>query len=632
MLRSLRPLLFAFAVASIACVAPPAAAEPIPFSNKPVQVVGRGQKIDLFLRDLFGQAGLQIKPSTTLTGTIQGTFNGKPADIWVQMSKAFNLVAYYNGSVVRIYNASEIQSRTLPAPSPASVVAEAKRLRLTDSNNSVTAGSSHVMASGVPEFLTRVATLAGTVSPPRPAVVPVKAPPLPPSGVATVQTDVISPIARAGAGGARPSAATIPTAGPTGNYAAVRSTVRSYATARFPYEVRVFYLRYAKAQDVVVTKGGIQTITPGVATILRGVMGDGRASETSVSTSGNYETAKHAIPHVLAGEEARGTRGDYSDDEDDGPSQRRRPREGDVNGPRIEVDQNNNAVLVRDRPEAMQTYENIIASLDIEQRGIELEATIVELNTSRMKDLGLDLAFRSGGLSAIFGGQVAQTDQGPSGVLQGSLLTGSGTIFSARLTALEKSGTARVVSKPRVSTLNNVEAEFGDRTEAFIPLRGERVASVQTVQGGLIFRVTPQIMYDGGELRTRLEIYIEDGSVSRDVNGDPVVKRANLNTTAIVKQGEALLIGGMTVASQYDYKSKTPILGDVPVLGNAFKKRQKGGERFERLFLITPRILSQGNAAVAGGATKTELIPIEMLEGRRPSKPKGRKDAGGGTR
>ena len=89
------------------------------------------------------------------------------------------------------------------------------------------------------------------------------------------------------------------------------------------------------------------------------------------------------------------------------------------------------------------------------------------------------------------------------------------------------------------------------------------------------------------------------------------VKQSSINTNAVVKQGESLLIGGMTIDTEYDYKSKVPVAGDIPVVGQLFRKRSKGGSHFERLFLITARILSQSPTSQAAAASR--VIPLDRL-------------------
>ncbi len=607
----------------------PAYAAPAPLSQRMIDIVGRGQSGSLILLDLFGQAGLKVKVSSAVNCPVMGKFKGSAAEIWRQVASACNLVSYYDGSVVRIYDSKEIQTRTLSATSPSDVVREARQLGLLDANNKVTAGSAHVTVSGVPIVVEQIERIASRAMVKAPAITPVKSTPamIPTPRVAAAATgaDIISPSApRPSQSGARASVASpIPApALPAGTSFAggqrlpVRSTVQTTATARFPYETRTFYLRYASAQDTNGDVEGSQIRIAGVASMLTGLMGDGNVS-TSVSTSGDFEAARHPISRGV------GLKDGY-DDEDRQPSEARQSRgPNDVNGPRIIADVANNAVIVRDRPEAMSTYESLIASMDIETVSVEVVATIIDINTTRLKELGIDFAIGTGGLSAVFGGSVGPVTSGPSGQLGGSYVTGAGSVFNLKINAMEKSGAARVLTTARISTLENREGVYSEENEVYVPISSERVAELKAVRAGLILRVTPKIFNDGGELRTQLQLEIQDGSVSRDADGAPLVKRAALNMVTTVKQGESAIVGGMTVSRQYDFKSNTPGLSKIPVVGNAFKKREKGSERIERIFLISPRIMTQSSGARGvAAAPATDGLSIEVLEGRKPPKRK----------
>ncbi len=608
MLTSTRALGLSISALLAATVSLPASAGAPPFPQRQVDIAGRGQKVDMFLRELFGQAGLKVKVSSAVTGTIQGRFTGKPGEIWAQMARAFNLLSFYDGSVVRIYASSEIQNRTFSANAPDAVLKEARRLGLIDANNTIAVGKSTLSANGVPFFLEQVEKIAGSVGN-RPVAIAVAPPVTGP--ITPVKTDIISPIATnspglvpvaLGAGGGRETSP-------------VRSTLVSRASSRIPYEVRIFYLRYARADDTIKESAGRTVAVPGVASVIRGVMGDGCPSET-VSSSGNFDIARQNLPRLLSRTDGVG------DEEEATVVENRGGRGGgggcsrDVNGPRIEVDASNNAVLVRDRPEAMSVYEDVISSIDTEPRGVEIEATIIELDTNRLKELGFDFNLNINGLSAVFGGVAVNPTGGFSSPgVSASYLTGSGDAFAVRLTALERNGSARIVQRPRLSTLNNLAAEFDNQIEYFVRVAGERDAELYPITVGMVMRVTPSVVYDGGELRTRLAIEIQDGSPSGlVVDGIPGVKRSRINTNAIIKQGESLLIGGITVESQFDYKSKIPGLGDVPLLGNAFKKRSKGGGRIERLFLITPRVITQKGGSPLAASAPQGPIPLEVLE------------------
>ncbi|HVJ01236.1 MAG TPA: type III secretion system outer membrane ring subunit SctC [Sphingomonas sp.] len=597
---TIRPMHFWTMFACAALATASASAEAPPFPEKTITLTARNQRVDAAVTDLFGQAGLKVKVSSAVSGKINGVFVGSPRKIWDQLSRAFNLVAYYDGAVVRIYSSSEIQSRSFNAADPAGVVREARKMRIVDGANTVAAASNAVSATGVPAFLDRVAQLAGTTQP----------------GAAIIQASTT------------PSDAAVisPLLGPaplgTVSSAPLRSRVLSSATTRSPYEVRIFYLRYARADDTI-QKSFDRTITiPGVGTILRGMMGDGRPSATVSTSGGNFDVERQSLPRL-------GGRGLNAIPPDE--SQRSFDQQGtpgldtvvvkeapvrDVNGPRVEVDPANNAVLIRDRPESMGVYEDIVRALDVEPRGVEIEATILELDTTRLKELGLDIGLRVGGFAALFGGKASNPAENfSSGNAAAAYLTGSLDLFAVRITALEKSGALHVVSRPRLSTLNNIPAVFNNQVQYYVRVAGDRQVDLFPVTAGMVMRVNPSILYDGGELRTRMSIEILDGSpTGMVVDGIPAVKQSSINTSAVVKQGESLLIGGMTIDTQYDFRSKTPGLGDIPVLGQAFRKRKKGGQHLERLFLITPRILSQRSQVAAQPTSATTPIPLEQLQ------------------
>lgn len=599
-------------LACAAALSAPAAAEAPPFANKPITLTARDQRVDAAIVDLFTQAGLQVKVSSAITGKMNGVFSGTPKKIWSQLSKAFNLVAYYDGAVVRVYSVGEVQSRSFASANPAGVVRDARKMRLLDGPNKVSASSNGVSATGVPAFLDRIAQLAGTTpTESGPAVIQASATP--------ANAPLISPLLG-------PSAMATVTSAP------LRSRTLSAATARSPYEVRIFYLRYARADDTI-QKSFDRTITiPGVASILRGMMGDGRPSNTVSTSGGNFDIQRQSLPR-LGGRGLNAVAPDESQrsfDQQGSPGLDtvvvREAAARDVNGPRVEVDPANNAVLIRDRPESMTVYEDIVRALDVEPRGVELEATILELDTSRLKELGLDFGFRTGGLGALFGGNATNpTENFSGGNAVAGYLTGSLDLFAVRITALEKSGALRVISRPRLSTLNNIPAVFNNQVQYYVRVAGDRQVDLFPVTAGMVMRVNPSILFDGGELRTRLSIEILDGSpTGLIVDGIPAVKQSSINTSAVVKQGESLLIGGMTMDTQYDYKSKVPGVGDIPVIGQAFRKRQKGNQHFERIFLITPRVLSQRTQLA--GPVPTNPIPLEQLQAAgKKSKKRGRR-------
>jgi type III secretion protein C len=89
----------------------------------------------------------------------------------------------------------------------------------------------------------------------------------------------------------------------------------------------------------------------------------------------------------------------------------------------------------------------------------------------------------------------------------------------------------------------------------------------------------------------------------------PVVQRSGINTQALITEGESLLIGGMVRDSSRQGEDKVPFLGDIPIIGHAFKTQNTGSARVERLFLITPRLASSQRAVAAAERARSPVTP-----------------------
>lgn len=571
---------------------PVSAAEPA-FSQAAVHINARDREIGDFLREFFSAAGQRASVDPSVTGKVNGQFDGKPAQIWKRLAQAFNLVAYSDGTLVTVYSATQVQSRSIAVPSGRAeqVAANVQRSGLSDGNNRVRrAAADLLMATGVPRYLEQVEQMSGSL--------------------AQVQT----------ASGTRAIA-------PPGT-ASPRLVETGVGTID-PYELRVFYLRYARADDTSLNAGGRQIRVPGVGATLSRVMGDGSPVNGGLVAGYGDVSVRQSQPRLLgkgldsvAPDASRST--PYDDDEYLGIPPRppvedaqAAPQHLSSRGPRIAIDPTLNAVIVRDRPENMPAYEGLVQALDVRPQIVELEATIIDLNIDRLQELGINWRFRSEGFSSVFGGDIVQrtgnalTDIARTGAANSGLslggVIGSNREFIGRVQALAEKGAARVVSRPQLVTLSNVEAVFDRSRTFYVRVAGDRQVDLFNVTAGTVLRVNPHVLSENGRPRIRMVIGVEDGSVlDSRVDRIPVVERASVNTQALINEGEGLLLGGMTVNSDYDAESGIPLLKDIPVLGNLFKSTTKRRQRIERLFLITPRLIdldAAANAATPSGTS-----------------------------
>lgn len=546
-------------------VATPAFAAPIPFGGSRAVITAREEPVASFLRTLFGQTGRPVAVAPGVTGAVNGQFDGPAANVFRDVARAFNLVGYWDGAIAHVYPATEIATRTYPG-SPASArrtLASVAELALVDTNNRVRVTSTGmVMATGTPRFLDQVGEIARAT----PAFA--AAPYVPPRGGASLRT------------------------------AAARPSVANEAL-----EFRVFYLRYARADDTLVTAEGRETRIPGIASILRALVLDpadqaglavpsARLVRTSQPRLGGRGLAAVAPDASQADASPRLAFYDrFADETVIGGDDIARAPSTPV---RIQANPALNALIVRDAPERMASYEGLIRALDVEPQIVEIEATIIDIDTARLRELGIDwnLALRGFNLGI---NSINPLSTGGSTV---STIIGDKGEFIARINALQSKNAARVVARPQVVTLSNVEAVF-DRTRTFyVRVQGQEAVDLFNVTAGTVLRVNPHVFRDRNQTRIRLQLAIEDGGIlPSSVDQIPIVERASITTQALIVEGQSLLVGGLTVDREERSRERIPLLGDIPIVGNLFRNSRTSVGRTERLFLITPRIAPLGTIA-----------------------------------
>ena len=542
-------------------------AAPMPNALRQVSITAREQPIGAFLQDLFAAVDVPASISPNLTGAVNGAFTGPADKVLRDVSRVYNLVSYYDGSVMHVVPAGDVVRRTFATAPAASerLLREAVDLGLPDARNTLRrSADGNMLAIGTKRFVEQLDELVRAAQ--------------------AVPAPAASGVANAGSA-----------------------------------DFRVFYLRYAWAQDMTMTFGGRQVVLPGVASILRSLVGQSRSQGPQGSEVLLRPTqpglrgqgmASQGVP-VKSSSGSSNPREQAADLLVSALSRTAQTPEPatpivapDGTQIRIEADQRLNAIIVRDLAERLPRYEQLIAALDVEPQSLEIEATIIDVNTDKARDLGIDWRWNNAGYGLQVGnpGAVAPTRGGIASVVLGSL----GQFFG-RIKALEAEGAARVVSSPQVVTLSNVEAVFDNSSTFYVRVAGREQVDLFNVSAGTSLRVTPHVFRDGDRSRIKLMVNIEDGNLTgRSVDQIPVVDRSTINTQALIAEGESLLIGGLVRDSSSSSVDKVPGLGDVPVVGNLFKTKSTSSSRVERMFLITPR-LSGGR--VTGTGTSGPVKP-----------------------
>ncbi len=283
----------------------------------------------------------------------------------------------------------------------------------------------------------------------------------------------------------------------------------------------------------------------------------------------------------------------------------------------VNFDVRTNTLIITDLPDRLTTATDLINTLDRAQPQVEIEARIVQVNKNFQRQLGVQWGFNgrvdpalgnttslafpnSGALTGAAGGvtggatgtatavnlPVAGASSGV-GLRLGSV-NGAFNLDVA-LTALESTGNGRVLSTPRVSTQNNVEAEIKQGTQIPIQTVANNTVTVQFKDAALVLKVTPQITASNTVI---MKISLENGQAdfSKAVNGIPPINTQSANTSVLVNDGQTTVIGGIYLSTEQYQTDRTPVLGTIPLLGWLFKRDLAKDDSTELLIFITPRI------------------------------------------
>ncbi|WP_172806821.1 type III secretion system outer membrane ring subunit SctC [Endozoicomonas arenosclerae] len=348
--------------------------------------------------------------------------------------------------------------------------------------------------------------------------------------------------------------------------------------------VRMFRLKYAWATDKSFNFRGQQIVVPGVATLLN-----------SIISGGGVASVERKPVETLKIQPAKGVvrQGVRKNQQAQQPEQALNSG-AKVEGAYISADPRLNSIIVHDLESKMAMYEGLIESLDKPSSQVEVSVSIIDVNTADIEALGVDWNNTRGTSSEIKfdPGSSTYKDSFSSFTTVLGMNIGS---FNARLSLLEDEGRAKVVSKPSILTLDNLEAVFDNSSTFYVQVASQEDAELFPVTSGTVVQVTPRIVKEEIGRRIHMSVNIQDGGDSNDQNLTlPRVSNSSISTQAIVNENESLLIGGFYKESQDQKTTKVPVLGDIPVLGRLFRADSKQSTSQMRLFLITPRILSAG--------------------------------------
>jgi type IV pilus assembly protein PilQ len=293
----------------------------------------------------------------------------------------------------------------------------------------------------------------------------------------------------------------------------------------------------------------------------------------------------------------------------------------------VVADPRSNALIIEDIPSTLPKVEDLIRTLDRKTPEVEIEARVVSASRSFARDIGTMLApgfaqghSAGGGFQGAGESPIATTTGVPPtpgvGNLIGSNLTkGSIPLFSNLIAAAptsgislttvtqnfrldfflsmaENRGLAKILSRPRVITQNNIKAVIQQGQKIPIVTQGQLNGPPTVTYLDVVLRltVTPQIT---AENTIFLDIDVENTSIAgKFVAGtNPALNTARTTTQVLISDGGTVVVGGVIVTTNTTTVNQVPLLGNIPLLGHLFKENAVSTETAELIFFITPKII-----------------------------------------
>jgi len=296
-------------------------------------------------------------------------------------------------------------------------------------------------------------------------------------------------------------------------------------------------------------------------------------------------------------------------------------------GGKVTIDDRTNTIIIRDLRKNVEDVKALVAKLDTAIPQVLIEARIVEVDTNFTREIGVQ-----------WGGSYkndANTTVGITGIQDTSgafvpnqalantipfssatapnyavnlpasvgLGAGGGLTFGIlrdnlrldlSLSALEASGKGKVVSSPKVVTIDNKEAMIEQGTQIPYSTVSASGTNTQFVDATLSLKVTPHITPEGSIIM-KLEAK-NDSQGATGANGQPAINKKKATTEVLVRDGETAVIGGILQVSRKKDQSAVPWFSKIPILGYLFKYDATQSQNQELLIFITPKILKTESA------------------------------------
>jgi len=281
------------------------------------------------------------------------------------------------------------------------------------------------------------------------------------------------------------------------------------------------------------------------------------------------------------------------------------------------VDETTRTIHFTTMPSMAERLIAVLKDWDRPVRQVLIRAKIMTVNARTLRDIGVNYnsVVDLDGSTLVFQGSLpSQVAPDRSGSVTLRKLTD--TQFQVLIRAIESDSRSHILANPRILAMDNLPAQVRTATDepftetSIDAQNGNTIQNVRFLQVGTVLEVTPRIRED----RTiEMEIALDASSLEEIRNGTPVVKRNIAKSNVVVKNNHVLMIGGLRYNLDMKVQEKIPLLGDIPLLGLAFRSNRKERQDTELVLFLQPTIVD------ASEGTEQPFDPNEFKNGPEDS-------------
>ncbi len=298
----------------------------------------------------------------------------------------------------------------------------------------------------------------------------------------------------------------------------------------------------------------------------------------------------------------------------------------------VSVNKATNSIVVQATVRQHREIERLLAELDVRRKQVLLEAMIVEVTQGENMDLGAELsyinrkggdgAFSSFGLSKLNFSTGAVTEFGGTG---GTVAVLDPTSVQAVIRALQTTDNIKIHAVPQILVNDNEIGNIHSITEE--PTRQTNMTNTTSVTSfgeyvtaGTQFKITPHIS-ESDYLHVEYEIELSSFGEKADSTLPPTRSTSKISSKATVPDGHTIVVGGIRTAHESKSVDKVPLLGDIPLLGMAFRNKTTRRQHTTTYLFITPTIMKNADFTDLQGASEKALSHADVEPSQNRGQP-----------